>query len=326
MEEMYEEIEYINSISSEELQAHELANGFKSFGRASDEIYYPIVTPIEAEDQEFTEEQAKVYVSEYPKYLEITKDGDGEKTFLPKYFTEQYRYVMNEDRLFRVCENIFKVFKNAVIYTDIAYADKLWNITEENIDATIDEIIKKEEGNDGESNPIKIHKNKKPSAWSGIQTYPPTPPVGCSGRTYGTRGRYHIYTESYPSSSGKEKVCANFYCDSKALESNDYWDCLAYYSVYALWRGCKNCIWIGCSRTLHSSICMEILVDDTVYSVTDNYNSTKPERGAARENVFWKRIPFRYYANGTVVQATRGSIYNLTGTIWIATASRTLNY
>jgi hypothetical protein len=113
------------------------------------------------------------------------------------------------------------------------------------------------------------------------------------------------------------------------------WSVDAFYYVYAEWRGGKNCVWIPCKRTLNVDICMEIwqekhlekgtLIDNTVHSVTNNYNSSKPEKSRKRQ-IFYGFLGHERDASVPHTAKKQPSMYNLTGKIWIATVSRSFNF
>ena len=128
MEELVNEINRLDNMEEEELEAYENSIGFQSFGRMSESVYWQILRelgePFGVEyfgdeemsemDVEFTTEDAFVYVSLYPKYLEVLKSTISEEgqedydidEFLPKYYLNRFRYVMNENRMFQVAERI----------------------------------------------------------------------------------------------------------------------------------------------------------------------------------------------------------------------------
>ncbi len=101
MDELFEEVKYVNSMDEDELTAYENQIGFQSFGRVSESVYWQILKelgePLGYEylgdeemddvDYEFTVENAQEYVSQYPEYLKlcssIAEDGEEEYEFLP---------------------------------------------------------------------------------------------------------------------------------------------------------------------------------------------------------------------------------------------------
>jgi len=360
MEELFNEINRLDNMEEEVLETYENSIGFQSFGRMSESVYWQILREIGEEhgyncelgaeemsgaDIEFTAEDAQVYLSQYPQYLELCSkivEGEEEYEFLPKYSYNQFRYVMNNDRMFQVEETVYKVFKNAVIYTSIGNVNALYSITEDNIENVITDIeIQEEAGNEG---PIfaftyskgsqKCGGNKGPYITEGTNgklemangSMPGTP--GCSNKSTGTLFIYAIEeVASQPSPNNKERVVANFYCDSYDIGfGRVYWETNAYYSVYAEWRGGKHGIWIHCKRTLNSDICMEVWQKYIVYSCPDNYKSPKGPEKAKRRELITQQTTHDYDANGNLIPALRGSIYNLTGRIWIATASYTFDF
>jgi len=327
MEELFVEVEKVISMDVQEIENYEKTIGFCSFGRMTNDIYYPIVEPIVENELDFSIDQAREYVMQYPKYLEIITDEDGEYEFVQKYRCELFRYIMNEDRLFQVDENIYKVFNEVVISTTVEKAGILSAITEESIDRIIQEI------DNGQNTEITVSCSRitkstddddttkdKPDARGGtrIITTPPNGPTpGPCGRQYGTYGRYEIYRESPVASNNQEKVIGRFRCDS--WENPADFQCITSVFIYAKWRGkCKHCIWVGCWRTLNMDFNIEIWHENTRYSIHHQDKTSKPKYDYGL-TLFNK---MGAYDKGKVF---RSSIYNLCGRFWIATTERVLD-
>ncbi|MDR1793652.1 MAG: hypothetical protein LBR36_09510 [Bacteroidales bacterium] len=356
---LFEEVESVSNMDETELRNHEMQIGFESFGRISDSIYRQILKDVGTSmgyscelgaeemndaDVEFTSEDAQAYVSLHPEYLtlcsSITESGEEEYEFLPKYWNSQFRYVMNEDKMFKVGDNIFKVFDGAVLYTSIGNASDLYAITEANIDyileviedtASVDSIhvFAKTQKCGGKIKDVFI----KESSNSSESTYYKSANNRCSGRLNGTFGRFSIENVASDNTinshiianpDDRVRVVGNFYCRT---QEETYWTYSAKssYSVFAEWRGCKKCVWVCCKRTLNSDFCFETLHDDTIYSKTEVYKSSKAEWSHSNE-VFFKRSQFPFYASGVKMKLSWSSIYNLKGSIWVATASCSFDY
>ena len=364
MEELFNEIDKLGSMEEEELASYEDSIGFMSFGRKSETIYWQILKELgepfgveyfgdeemDTIDVEFTTEDALVYVSQYPQYLEVLMSTISEEgyddydidEFIPKYYLNRFRYVMNEDRMFQVEGRIYKVFTDYVIWASISNINVLFDVTEANIDDFVTGLDDDEE--EGGSGGM-MYGTKPPTdneiGTNTSERYNPFP--GCSGRTKGTLGRKGITdVRSFYTSGDKTYVVANFYCLTGWYEINvgtwykpnyvpsgDYWYCNAFYNLRAWWRGCKNCdTWVMCRRTLNASFCTEIWADQTVYNIPETtYKSSKPERKSDDKlSIFLQNFKFLFYSNGDRVPIEISSLFNITGTVWIATASRTFAF
>ena len=349
MDKLFEEIDNLEAMNEQDLEAYENTIGFQSFGRTAESIYWQILKERGEElgydcelggeamsdaDVEFTAEDAQVYVSQYPEYLEIrssvVEGGEKEYEFLPKYFLNRFRYVMNNDRMFQVDDNVFKVFKNAVIYTSVEDANVLYGVTEDNIENTINGILI--HGAAGENGTISIFmqyakKNKDSVVCTNCDIDPPTPTGPC-GKIGGTYNRDYIETESPVAANNKERVLGMFMCESgNSLIYDKYWTLDAHVTIHAEWRGCKRCMWISCKRTLHTDFHMEIWYQDCdgtpkIHDYYSQYTSREPEKDYVRKALY-KDIDLSQNATYTHI---RPSIYNLCGDYWIATTSRHLNY
>jgi hypothetical protein len=321
MDELFKEVEKVNSMDEEELQKYEESIGFSSFGREADVIYYPIAIQIEKKEQEFTVEQAMDYVSKYPEYLELITDDDVDQVFISKYFSASFRYVMNTNRMFRVKEDIYKVFNAIVFYTSIENADALYDITEENIWITIKDII--ENGEKAISvfsitpcrksllSPhlkVLIEELAKKNGEGSNPVKEPHTPMGACQRTSGCLSCKYITAVSPIASNNKERVLGEFKYEYYK-KNNSY---RAEAKIYAQWRGGKKSVWVGCKRTLNTNYNVEIYADNTIWNVYSKYKSAKPEYSYTRE-LFSVTASYSNFANG--------SIYNLCGKFWIATTT-----
>jgi len=339
MDELFEEVKRLMPMDEQEIENYENSIGFCSFGRMTNSIYYPIVEPIVENELEFDVDQAREYVIQYPEYLELITDENGEYAFVQKYRCELFRYIMNEDRLFQVGENVYKVFKEAIISTPIEKVGNLSAITEENIERIIREIDKEEyseidvfssriakstaDGDDttgGKSRLVGATQISGESRLVGATIVGPTggPTPGPCGRKYGTHGRYYIYKESPVASNNQEKVIGKFYCDTYPYSTTEF-QCIATVQIYAQWRGkCKGCVWVGTWRTLNMDFNMEIFHGDSRFFIHHKYTTSKAIYNYA-ESIFDARAA---YNPGKVF---RSSIYNLCGRFWIATTERTFD-
>jgi len=147
-EAVYNEVNTLFTMSREDLTAYEQSIGFQSFGSKANAIYYPIAESIMENNIELDVDKAMEYISQYPQYLQLVNE-DGENSFIPKYDCNPFRYVMNNDRMFRVGDSVYKVFDCVLLGIPAEKAESLFNITDENIEEVVNELLARasEEGN-----------------------------------------------------------------------------------------------------------------------------------------------------------------------------------
>lgn len=280
-------------------------------------------------DYEFTVEDAQEHVSQYPKYLELKmifsengeeREGSDENyAFVTKYRTNLFRYIMNEDRIFQVGEDIYRVFENIVFRAPIDNFDILLEITENNVQEYIERIYVAIAGGYENELDYSIFTSRLKSATqtsgsdgdenssSGVNT------AGACGRTNGNYNRSLILNRSPVASNNQEVVLGEFYCYSYK-KNTTLWRCIAGYEIYAWWKGkCKRCVWIGCKRTLNTDFHMEIWYDNNLYHFHEQYKTSKPVK-KINPTIFTRDTPLN-------VNQSVGSIYNMCGKYWIATTS-----
>ncbi|WP_416867424.1 MAG: hypothetical protein ACMVP2_08715 [Imperialibacter sp.] len=114
-----------SSKSLEEIIAEEDANGFASFGRLSDEIY------MQAVSQNFSSvDELYDFVNNNATFVEIVVEEDGEKSFRRKLQNDPYRYLINQDRIFIIKDDAFKIFASKMISLPVAQLKKLQQMNE----------------------------------------------------------------------------------------------------------------------------------------------------------------------------------------------------
>ena len=285
-------------MDEEERKIHEEMIGFLSFGRASDEVYYPIITPIEENDEEFTPVQAMEYILMYPEYLELIYDEENDPVFITKYYSDPFRYVMNEDRIFKVADTFYRVFEEAVLGS--VNIEQLYSITQSQIMTLLD---------DDEGNNVFVFSNRKSGGSNNSNSDDDNPaPVmmGNCNRISGCMSCKTVIVESPVASNNKEMVVGEF--KYEYYKKGKYYR--AHSKIYARWRGGQNGCWTSCKRTLNMDYHMEIFWDNSIANSYTKYKSSKPEYSREKEH---------FSLNSNVTNAANCSIYNLCGEFWIAT-------
>jgi hypothetical protein len=124
-DELYEELETVNNLTIDELIDYEDAQDFNSFGKISDLLYYEFL-----EDSTATFNEVLEFIKLHPKYVELVFESD--TSFVPTYETS-LRYIMNDDRMFKVQDTLFKVFKTGIVSTLISNYDELFHLEEKDL-------------------------------------------------------------------------------------------------------------------------------------------------------------------------------------------------
>lgn len=119
------------SLNHDELKVYEESLGFKSFGRKCEEIYYSI-NP----DQFNSFEEIKEYVEKHSEYLVLLKDENDEYTVEYSLYNNPTRYIVNENKMYQLGENVFKVFEKDYAYTNIANIEELFHLDEKDLITT----------------------------------------------------------------------------------------------------------------------------------------------------------------------------------------------
>lgn len=116
------------SFSHKELKAYELSNGYESFGRACEDLYYSI------DPKDFKSvDQIKQYVEKHKEYLQLIEGSDGELTLEVVDHNNPYRYFINTDRLFQIDTVVYKVVGDYIMSAPISSISKLKSINLGNI-------------------------------------------------------------------------------------------------------------------------------------------------------------------------------------------------
>ena len=124
----------IFSFSLQELKEYEDSRGYKSFGRTCDELYKSI-NPEDFKDLA----QLTEFVEEHKDYLQLSQGSDGYLTLEVVDYKNPYRYFVNEERLFQISTEVYKVIGDYYLITDEKNIDVLRSINLGNIEQFVDD-------------------------------------------------------------------------------------------------------------------------------------------------------------------------------------------
>lgn len=124
-DELYEELETVNNLTIDELIDYEDAQDFNSFGKISDLLYFEFL-----EDSTATFSEVLEFIKLHPKYVELVIESD--TSFVPTYETS-LRYIMNDDRMFKVQDTLFKVFNSGIVSTLYENYDELLHLEDKDL-------------------------------------------------------------------------------------------------------------------------------------------------------------------------------------------------
>lgn len=122
-EELNAEINKTITLNSEELKSYEALKGYKSYGRMCEEIYENI------DFSSFTtQDEILDFVAENGDYLELVTDEYGDVYLETKLRNNEYRYIIDNNRMFTVNDRVYKVFNEGQISTTIENRNVLYKI------------------------------------------------------------------------------------------------------------------------------------------------------------------------------------------------------
>lgn len=123
MEEYNDALIRTSEFNQEELIAWEDINEFKSYGRASEVIFF---------GQNFenfkAQDDFKRFVKGNSQFVELIEE-EGEYTLDVKYYNCPERYLMNEERMYQVSDTVYKVFTNGTAYVESRNVEILSSIS-----------------------------------------------------------------------------------------------------------------------------------------------------------------------------------------------------
>jgi|GEM_PF-4036824 len=120
------QVQVVKTMSTQEISNLETTYGYKSFASRCDEIYDQLRNTVFSSQEEMIEAILK-----YPEYLEL-RETDSELEVVPVLGNSAFRYIMNENRMFRVENKVFKVFEDGVLATEISNINSLKSIKDLN--------------------------------------------------------------------------------------------------------------------------------------------------------------------------------------------------
>jgi hypothetical protein len=137
---------------------------FESFGVKADLIYYSV----NPEDFK-TIEEMKDFVSENSKYLHFVTSESGDTSVETKHFNSPFRYFINDEKIFKIENRIYKVVQDEVVVTTDDNIDKIKQIEDLNSGLINDEDI------------FLLHSNTLKSEYPGCGTVLNADSIGESG-------------------------------------------------------------------------------------------------------------------------------------------------
>lgn len=124
--------EVLDSVSSfttlDALVSFETQKGYKSLGRLCDvffESYY--------QNDTLTEIEAKTLIEQYLDYLDIYQTGETDPVYLPRFYTNPFRYVVNEEGICIVGTYVLRLFQNGIVTTEAANLNSLRTLSEDDL-------------------------------------------------------------------------------------------------------------------------------------------------------------------------------------------------
>ncbi|MCF8357637.1 MAG: hypothetical protein K9H26_02690 [Prolixibacteraceae bacterium] len=179
--EVLEELHYISTLSFDEKINWANKKGFNSFGIEATKFYNTI-------DPEGFKGEEEIYdfIHQNSKYIELV-EREGEYYVEQKYYSNPYRFIVNEDQLYQIGDTIYKLLDECRISTSINNLDKLEIIDDNNIESFIkdsDIIIIK---------PF-LNNLKGASSICSLGGYGESEELDYNGKTYKTT--VHMYVES----------------------------------------------------------------------------------------------------------------------------------
>ncbi len=127
-DEFSEELTKVISMSSSELKRYEENKGYKSLGRAGEELYH------NTDFEKFTtKEEIFSFVEKNKNLLNFIDDGNGELELETILHNFPQRYLLNIDQMVQIDTIAFKFLNEGVFACDVSKIDLLHEITSDNI-------------------------------------------------------------------------------------------------------------------------------------------------------------------------------------------------
>jgi hypothetical protein len=113
--------------SYDELVAYEKSINFNSFGKLAEQKMMPVLNAIESNTM--VAGNVSQVLSNNSDFLQIVSE-DGEDYCETKYYLSPYRYIMNQNCMFKVDTFYFKVFEGGHVYCGVSHYNDLRDMSE----------------------------------------------------------------------------------------------------------------------------------------------------------------------------------------------------
>ncbi len=122
MDEFKSEMEKVLQMTSEERDIWEQEKGFKSFGIAAEKFYKSI-------DQEKFKsiDEFKQFVNNHSKYIQLIEEN-GDYILETQFYNNPCRYFMNEEGMYQIGENLYRIVKSGTFYCKLENYDLLKDV------------------------------------------------------------------------------------------------------------------------------------------------------------------------------------------------------
>lgn len=119
-EEFEQTLAKVNAMTKEERLLWEKEQGFKSFGTICDEFYESIKP-----ENFISVKEVEDFVERNSDRIEFYIDSNNEKHCVSKNFLSNKRYIMNQNQMYVVGENVYKTIENELFVSNISNANNL---------------------------------------------------------------------------------------------------------------------------------------------------------------------------------------------------------
>lgn len=126
MTQLYQKIEEIES--QDDLEQYETNLGYSSIGRLSDDFFSSINYSSFNSADELVE-----YMSLNSKYVDTEPEYDNGISYMPKFFHNRFRYVANNDGIYKVGDSVYRLFRTGTVSTASTNLDTLRSLTDESL-------------------------------------------------------------------------------------------------------------------------------------------------------------------------------------------------
>lgn len=135
-EELEGELKKVLKMKEEELIEWERKHNFKSFGIKADSIYNSFNITAET-----TLEDLQNFVENNKQYVQIIEDRNGEKIFETQLYNQARKYLINEDYIYQVGDEIYKLLKDGAVCVKESDIDFVKNNKNSIIDFNNEDVL-----------------------------------------------------------------------------------------------------------------------------------------------------------------------------------------